>query len=506
MAEENQQSSEMLYMIESLANQKSVSREVVFEAMEAALAAVSQRSLDEGAEVRVKLNRTTADYEEIQQIWEVVADDQEEVLASQIKLSDAQAIDADMKEGDEVVEELAPPEFGRIAAQQAKHILYQRLRQAERDRIIGEYENRIGELMTGVVKKVTREVIVIDFGSAVEGLLPRDQLIPREIVRVKDRVRAYLEDLRREGKGPQLALSRRHPQMLVKLFELEVPEVAEHIIEIKSVARDPGGRSKIAVKSNDKRIDPKGTCIGMRGSRVQAVSNELNGERIDIIMWDDNPAQLLINVFDPFPLGKIVIDEDKMAMDVAVEEEYLPQVIGRAGQNIRLASQLAGWTINVMSTEEIENKSAEANQKHVDNLMNYLEVDEEITSLLLDAGYISIESIAHASEEDMLDHIEDFDDEMVAELKDRAKSALIDIELDMQEKLGDVQPADDLLALEDMTRRLALELATRGIVTRDDLAEQSIDEIIEIEGLDESSAGKLIMQARAHWFEDESSE
>jgi len=505
MTQENQHSSEMLYMIESLANQKNVSREVVFEAMESALAAVSERSLEEGACARVSLNRQTADYDEIKQVWVVVPNDQEEIEAHQISLDDAQAIDPDMQVGDEVVEALEAPEFGRIAAQQAKHILYQKLRQAERDRIIGEYEHRIGELMTGVVKKVTREVIVVDFGSSVEGLLPREQLIPREIVRIKDRIRSYLEDVRREGKGPQLALSRRHPQMLVKLFELEVPEVAEHIIDIKSVARDPGGRSKMAVKSNDKRIDPKGTCIGMRGSRVQAVSNELNGERIDIIMWDDNPAQLLINIFDPFPLGKIVIDEDKMTMDVAVEEEYLPQVIGRAGQNIRLASELSGWTINVMSAEEIESKSAEANEKHQENLMHYLEVDEEITDLLLNAGYVSIESIAHASLDDMLDHIEEFDDEMAAEIKDRAKSALIDIELEMQEKLGDIEPAEDLLSLEDMSRRLALELASRGIITRDDLAEQAIDDIIDIEGLDDASAGKLIMQARAHWFEDDAS-
>lgn len=505
MTQENQHSSEMLYMIESLANQKNVSREVVFEAMESALAAVSERSLEEGARVRVVLNRQTADYDEIKQVWVVVPNDQEVIEPDQITLDDAQAIDSEMKIGDEIVESLEPPEFGRIAAQQAKHIMYQKLRQAERDRIIGDYEDRVGELMTGVVKKVTREVIVVDFGAAVEGLLPREQLIPREIVRVKDRIRAYLEDVRREGKGPQLALSRRHPQMLVKLFELEVPEVAEHIIEIKSVARDPGGRSKIAVKSNDKRIDPKGTCIGMRGSRVQAVSNELNGERIDIIMWDDNPAQLLINIFDPFPLGKIVIDEDKMVMDVAVEEEFMAQVIGRSGQNIRLASDLSGWTINVMSSEEIDNKSAEANEKHQENLMQYLEVDEEITDLLLNAGYVSIESIAHASEDEMLDHIEEFDEEMVSEIRDRAKAALIDIELEMQEKLGDVEPAEDLLNLEDMTRRLALELASRGVITRDDLAELSVDEIADIEGLDDASAGKLIMEARAHWFEDESS-
>jgi len=503
MEKANQANDEMRYLIESLANLKNVDQEIVFEAMEAGLAAVAQRTFEDEVDVRVKLNRDTAAYEEIVRVWQVCAADKIEEPSREISLEDAQAIDPGMSIGDEVVEAIEAPPSGRIAAQQAKHIIIQRLRAAERARIVGEYEEKIGDLVTGVVKKVTREVIIVDLGGIVEGLLPREDLIPREIVRVKDRIRAYLADVRAEGKGPQLALSRRHPQMLAKLFEIEVPEIAEQVIEVKAVARDPGGRSKIAVKSNDRRIDPKGTCIGMRGSRVQAVSNELNGERIDIILWDDNPAQLIINVFEPFPLGNIVIDEDKHAMDIAVEEEFLPQVIGRGGQNVRLATELTGWTINIMSEDELENKRSDVSENQKSDLFEHLEIDEEITDLLLNAGFTSIESIAYASDDDMLE-IEEFDEETAEELRGRAKQALMTIELDMQEKLGDVEPAEDLLDLEDMTRRLALQLASKGIVTREDLAEQAVDDIVEIDGLDEALAGKFIMRARAHWFEEDS--
>ncbi len=502
MDKANQANDEMRYMIESLANLKNVDQEIVFEAMEAALAAVAQRVYKEPVEVRVRLSRSTAAYEEIVRVWQVCAEEDIEEPSKQMTLADAQAIDESLNIGDEVVEAIDPPESGRIGAQQAKHIIIQKLRAAERARIVSEYTNKIGDLVTGVVKKVTREVIIVDLGGVVEGLLSREDLIPREIIRVKDRIRAYLADVRPEGKGPQLTLSRRHPNMLAKLFEIEVPEIAEHLIEVKAVARDPGGRSKIAVKSNDKRIDPKGTCIGMRGSRVQAVSNELNGERIDIILWDDNPAQLVINVFDPFPLGNIVIDEGKNTMDIAVEEEYLPQVIGRAGQNVRLASELTGWVINVMSEDELESKRSGIGEKIKAELCEQLEIDEEITELLINSGFTSIESIAYASDNDMLE-IEEFDEETAEELRERAKQALMTIELDMQEQLGDVEPAEDLLDLEDMTRRIALQLASRGIITREDLAEQAVDDIVEVDGLDEGSAGKLIMQARAHWFEEE---
>jgi N utilization substance protein A len=397
-------------------------------------------------------------------------------------------------------EKIANIEFGRIAAQTAKQVIVQKVREAERDIIIAEYRHKIGGLISGTVKKVTRESVLVDLGGNAEGLLAREHMIPRENFRVGDRIRALLLDVRSEPRGPQLFLSRTDPGMLIELFKIEVPEIAEEVIEIKAAARDPGSRAKIVVRTNDGRIDPVGACVGMRGSRVQVVSNELANERIDIILWDDNPAQLVINSMAPAEVASIIVDEDSHTMDVAVEEENLAQAIGRSGQNVRLSSELTGWTINVMSVAEAAEKQQQETSGFVEMFVAKLDVDEDIAEILVSEGFTSLEEIAYVPLEEILS-IDGFDEDIANELRNRAKDALLTQAIASEEGLSSANVADDLINMEGMDDTLALALAKKGVLSMEDLAEQSIDELMDIDGMDEERAGKLIMTARAPWFE-----
>jgi len=391
-------------------------------------------------------------------------------------------------------------EFGRIAAQTAKQVIVQKVREAERAQVIDAYQDRVGQMVSGVVKRVERSGVILDLGNNAEAFIPREFMIPREAVRPGDRLRAYLYEVRSESRGPQLFLSRTAPELLVELFKLEVPEINEGMITIINGARDPGARAKIAVKANDPRIDPIGACVGMRGSRVQAVSNELAGERVDIILWDENPAQFVINAMAPAEVASILVDEEAHSMDVAVDEDNLSQAIGRGGQNVRLASELSQWELNVMSVEQADEKSEAEIQILQKMFMEQLDVDEEVAIILVQEGFSSIEEVAYVPENEMM-KIEEFDPELVTQLRERARDVMVTRAIVSEEKLIDAVPAQDLLNMEGMNEALAYEMARHGIVTMEDLAEQSIDELMEIEELDEEVAGKLIMTARIPWFE-----
>lgn len=472
------------------------------------------------AAVRVSISRDSGDYESFR-VWTVVSD---EVLDAaelpeyevereyeegdenifrperQIKLSAAREIDADLSIGDVIEEPVESIKFGRIAAQQAKQVIFQKIREAERAKVAAQYEKRVGELIMGVVKRVTRDCIVLDMGDNAEAMLSRGDMVPREAFRMNDRVRAYLFEVRDERRGPQLMVSRTRPEFLVELFKIEVPEIGEEVIEIKAAARDPGSRAKIAVKTNDGRIDPIGACVGMRGSRVQAVSNELNGERVDIVLWDDNPAQLVINAMAPAEVASIVVDEDSHTMDIAVAADQLSQAIGRNGQNIRLASDLTGWTLNVMSEEDMSDKHEGETDKVKAIFAEKLDVDEEVAEALVQEGFTSLEEVAYIAL-DELQAIEGFDEEIAAELQRRASDVLLTQEIASEETLSNATPADDLLEVEGVDETMARQLASAGIVTRDDLADQSVDELTEAVTLSDEAAAKIIMAARAHWFE-----
>jgi N utilization substance protein A len=433
-----------------------------------------------------------------------------ETPAAELSFAAAKEIDPSLELGSVYEEEIEPEAFGRIAAQTAKQVIVQRVREAERAKVVELYTPRLGELVSGTVKKVTREVVIVDLGNNAEAVLPRDQMIPRETFRISDRVRALLQRIEPEARGPQLILSRTDSQMLVKLFELEVPEIAEQVIEIKGAARDPGSRAKIAVKTNDGRIDPVGACVGMRGSRVQAVSGELANERIDIVLWDDNIAQLAINAMSPADVASIVVDEDTHSMDIAVAEDNLAQAIGRGGQNVRLASELTGWTLNIMTEEEAGQKQEEEMVDLLERFMGALDVDEDVAGVLIEEGFASLEEVAYVPLEEML-AIEGFDEEIVLELRNRAKDALLTQALASEEALEGAAPADDLKALleeQGQEGRLAFVLAKNGIITQEDLAEQATDDLVELEelGLDEAQASALIMAARAPWFAEEAGE
>ncbi|MGH8392761.1 MAG: transcription termination factor NusA, partial [Pseudomonas sp.] len=402
--------------------------------------------------------------------------------------------------GDVVEEKIESIEFGRIAAQTAKQVIVQKVREAERAQVVDAYRERLGEIISGTVKKVTRDNVIVDLGNNAEALLAREDIISRETFRVGVRLRALLKEIRTENRGPQLILSRTAPEMLIELFRIEVPEIAEGLIEVMAASRDPGSRAKIAVRSKDKRIDPQGACIGMRGSRVQAVSGELGGERVDIVLWDDNPAQFVINAMSPAEVAAIIVDEDAHAMDIAVGADNLAQAIGRGGQNVRLASQLTGWTLNVMTESDIQAKQQAETGDILRNFIDELEVDEDLAQVLVDEGFTSLEEIAYVPLEEML-NIDGFDEDTVNELRARAKDRLLTKAIATEEKLADAHPAEDLLSLEGMDKDLAMELAVRGVITREDLAEQSIDDLLDIDGIDDDRAGKLIMAARAHWFE-----
>jgi len=503
-------SKEILLVVESVSNEKGVEKEVIFEALELALASATKKRYAEEADVRVAIDRVSGEYRAFRR-WTIVESETEmETPAAELSFAAAKEIDPSLELGSVYEDEIEPEAFGRIAAQTAKQVIVQRVREAERAKVVELYTPRLGELVSGTVKKVTREVVIVDLGNNAEAVLPRDQLIPRETFRISDRVRALLQRIEPEARGPQLILSRTDSQMLVKLFELEVPEIAEQVIEIKGAARDSGSRAKIAVKTNDGRIDPVGACVGMRGSRVQAVSGELANERIDIVLWDDNVAQLAINAMSPADVASIVVDEDTHAMDIAVAEDNLAQAIGRGGQNVRLASELTGWTLNIMTEEEAGQKQEAEMVDLLERFMGALDVDEDVAGVLIEEGFASLEEVAYVPLEEML-AIEGFDEEIVLELRNRAKDALLTQALASEEALEGAAPADDLKALLDeqgQEGRLAFVLAKNGIVTQEDLAEQATDDLVELEelGLDEAQASALIMAARAPWFAEEAGE
>ena len=489
---------EILLVAEAVSNEKGVSEDIIFEAIELALATATKKRYDEDADIQVTIDRDTGDYVTVRR-WLVVPDEELALLGTQFTTEEAAEKDPGLKPGDVYEEQVENVGFGRIAAQTAKQVIVQRVRDAERAQVVELYQDRIGELVAETVKKVTRDNVIVDLGNNAEGLLPRDQLVGRETFRVNDRVRAILREISEESRGPQLILSRACPEMLVELFKIEVPEIAEEVIQIRAAARDPGSRAKIAVKTNDQRIDPVGACVGMRGSRVQAVSNELDNERVDIVLWDDNAAQLVINAMSPAEVESIVVDEDRGTMDVAVSEDNLAQAIGRNGQNVRLAAELTGWTINVMSTEEAAEKhDAEAGQV-IGLYMDSLDVDEEVAEILVEEGFTTLEEVAYVPLEEMVG-IEGFDEEIAEELRARAKDALLTQAIASEEQLGANEPAEDLLTMDGMDRHLAYILASREIITMEDLAEQGVEDLMDIPDMTAERAGELIMTAREPWF------
>lgn len=489
---------EILLVADAVSHEKGVEKEMIFQALEQALATATKKRYDEDANIVVTINRQTGDYTTIRR-WEVMPDDVLAELGTQFTLQEAHEKAPSLKAGDVYEEAVENIGFGRIAAQTAKQVIVQKVREAERAQVVDMYRHRIGELVNGTVKKVTRDNIIVDLGGNAEAVMPREYLVGRELFRMNDRVRAVLLEIRQDQRGPQLILSRSCNEMLVELFRIEVPEIAEQVIEIRAAARDPGSRAKIAVKTNDGRIDPVGACVGMRGSRVQAVSGELDNERIDIVLWNDNPAQLVINAMAPAEVESIVMDEDTRTMDVAVAEENLAQAIGRGGQNVKLATQLTGWTINVMSLEEAEARQQQEAGSILELFMAALEVDEDVATVLVEEGFTSLEEVAYVPLDEMMS-IEGFDEEIATELRTRAKDALLTRALASEEK-AEREPAADLLSMDGMTDVLANTLAAHGICTMEDLAEQAVDDLLDIAPeLGEEKIASLIMTARAPWF------
>ena len=488
---------EILAVVEAVSNEKALPREKIFEALESALATATKKKYEQEIDVRVEIDRKSGDFDTFRR-WVIV----EEVTqpTKEITLEAARFEDESLNVGDYVEDQIESVTFDRITTQTAKQVIVQKVREAERAMVVDQFREHEGEIITGVVKKVNRDNITLDLGNNAEAVILREDMLPRENFRPGDRVRGVLYSVRPEARGAQLFVTRSKPEMLIELFRIEVPEISEGLIEVMAASRDPGSRAKIAVRSKDKRIDPQGACIGMRGSRVQAVSGELGGERVDIVLWDDNPAQFVINAMSPAEVAAIIVDEDAHAMDIAVGADNLAQAIGRGGQNVRLASQLTGWTLNVMTESDIQAKQQAETGDILRNFIEELEVDEDLAQVLVDEGFTSLEEIAYVPVEEML-NIDGFDEDTVNELRARAKDRLLTKAIATEEKLADAHPAEDLLSLEGMDKDLAMELAVRGVITREDLAEQSIDDLLDIDGIDDDRAGKLIMAARAHWFE-----
>lgn len=491
---------EILLVVDTVSNEKGIDRDIIFEAIEAALASATRKTYQQDIEVRIDIDKNTGDYQSFRR-WEVVepGEDGLEEPLRQISLEAAQIDQPELELGDFVEEPIDSVEFGRIAAQTAKQVIVQKVREAERSKVIDAYTDREGTLVMGQVKRVERGNVYVDLGDNAEGYIPREDMIPRESVRPGDRIRGYLHSIASEPRGPQLFISRTSPEFLIELFKLEVPEVGQDLIEILSAARDPGMRAKIAVKSNDPRLDPVGACVGMRGSRVQSVSNELAGERVDIILWDENPAQFAVNAMSPAEVTSIVVDEESGSMDIAVPEEKLSQAIGRGGQNIKLASQLTGWTLNVMDEAAAEEKSEGESRQLVENFMTQLDVDEEVAIILVQENLTTIDEIAYIPESE-LNEIEEFDEEMIKELRGRARDALLTMAIANEETAAAGEPQEDLLSMEYMDDELAHRLSRSGICTMEDLAEQSTDELEDAVGIDADLAAKLIMKAREPWF------
>jgi N utilization substance protein A len=494
VVEREDMSKQILDVVNAASYEMDVPREVIFEAIEVALEIVTKKRYLNNIDVQVVIDRKTGKYTTFRR-WTIVDETDESIQfdANQhMTLQDAKARDESLERGDTVLEPIESVEFGRIAAQTAKQIIVQKVREAKRAKVVEAYREKIGQLITGIARRVSREGIVLESSDNAEVMIPREEMLVNEIVHVGDRLRAYLFEIRPEAKGAQLYASRARKEMLIELFRIEVPEIGEEIIEVKAVAREAGVRSKVAVKTKDGRIDPIGACVGMRGSRVQAISNELNSERIDIILWDDNPAQLVINALAPAEVASIVIDEDTNSMDIAVEESQLSQAIGRGGQNVRLASELSGWKLNVMSVEEAQQKNKDETAQIKQVFIDKLDTDENIADILVREGFTSLEEVAYVPFQELV-NIEEFDEEIAKELRDRAN-----LVLEREER--SVEPAEDLLSMKGMDQSLAYKLAEHGIKTMEDLAEQSVDELLDLVGISESKAKALIMTAREPWF------
>lgn len=500
---------EILLVVEVFSNEREIEKEIVFQAIESALEAATIKRHANQIKARVAIDRKTGDYLTYRQ-WDVVdvnpaCDGDVEFPTTQVLLEVARLDSPAIEIGDVVEEEIESVDFGRIAAQTAKQVIIHKVREAERRKIVEAYKSRVGELITGIVKRIEKGSVYLDLGGHVEAYIAKEDMIPREAIRIGDRIRGYLKDVRSEPRGPQLFVSRTAPELLIALFRLEVPEVGEGMISVIGAARDPGSRAKLAVKSNDPRLDPVGACVGMRGSRVQSVTNELAGERVDIILWNPSEAQFVINAMSPAEIQSIVVDEDKHSMDLAVSSDNLSQAIGRGGQNVRLASQLTGWELNVIDASKAE-QSAEAEVDKVKQLfIDQLDVDEDIALILAEEGFNSVEEIAYVPVSEMLE-IEGFDEALVHELRSRAKDALLISAIALEEKIDSAEPARDLLEMEGMDRDLAYDLASQGIITMDDLAEQSVDDLLNFSGMNEERAAKLIMKAREPWFAEAHSE
>ena len=486
-------SREILLLVDALAHEKNVNKEVIFIALELALASATKKKHHDDADVRVSINRETGAYETFRR-WQYVEYDLLENGAYQIDEESDHA--QGLTIGEYYEEPLENIEFGRIGAQAAKQVILQKVREAEREQILEDFLSRDEKLVTGVIKRMEKGSAIIEVGR-IESLLPRDQMIPKENLRVGDRVRAYLTRVERGVRGPQLILSRIVPDFLVRLFELEVPEIEEGLLEIRAAARDPGLRSKIAVKSNDQRLDPVGTCVGMRGSRVQAVTGELAGERVDIVLWSMEPAQFVINAMSPAEVSSIVLDEDAHSMDVVVAEEQLALAIGRNGQNVRLASELTGWTLNILTVDEAAKKNQEEFANVSQLFMDKLDVDEEVAEILVQEGFSSLEEIAYVPLAEM-NEIDAFDEDTVEELRKRARAALLTEAIANEEKIEEA--AEDLLTMEGMDDETAHLLASKGVATMDALAELAVDELVDLTGMDVERAKALIVTARAPWF------
>jgi len=492
-------------IVGALSNEKGVPEEIIFQAIESALVSATKKKYektDDEIEVKVIIDRKSGAYETFR-IWAVVDDEEPiECPAKQMSLSEAVKREPEIQVGELIEEQIESVEFGRIAAQTAKQVIIQKVRDAERAALATEFRSKVGQLVTGVVKRINVNNIFIDLGNNAEALLRKEEILPRESFRPGDRVRAFLYAISTDNKGPQLLLSRTHNDMLVELFKIEVPEVGEGIIEIKACAREPGIRAKIAVKTNDGRIDPVGACVGMRGARVQAVSNELGGERVDIILWDDNPAQLVMNAMAPAEIVSIVVDEDTHVMDIAVAESHLSQAIGRNGQNVKLAVELTGWDLNVISDSQAKEQSTAELSRLRSIFMDNLQVEEDVADVLIEEGFTSLEEVAYVPLDEFME-IDGFDEEIVTELRGRAKDALVIQAIATEEKQEEKKPEAALLALPGMDITYGQVLAKNGIITRDDLAELAVDDLIAIIDLTPEAAATLIMAARAHWFSDE---
>ncbi|MEY3954452.1 MAG: hypothetical protein RLZZ397_1332 [Pseudomonadota bacterium] len=490
---------EMLLLVDAIAREKSVERDVVFAAVEAALASATKKRYPEGADIRVAIDRDTGESESFRR-WLVVPDEAGlQNPEGEELLTDARDVIADIEVGDYIEQPVQSEEIGRIGAMAAKQVILQKIREAEREMILNDFMSRGEKIFVGTVKRLDKGDLIVESGR-VEGRLRRNEMIPKENFRPGDRIRAMIMEVDPTLRGAPILLSRSAPEFMIELFRQEVPEIDQGLLELKSCSRDPGSRAKIAVLSHDKRVDPIGTCVGVRGSRVNAVTNELAGERVDIVLWSDDPAQFVIGALAPANVSSIVVDEERHAMDVVVDEENLAMAIGRGGQNVRLASDLTGWRINIMTADESAQKQAEEAERIRQVFIQKLDVDAEVANILIEEGFTTLEEVAYVPLNEMLE-IEAFDEDMVNELRTRAKDALLTLELAAEESVEEA--SQDLRSLEGLTTELIAQLGAAGIHTLDDLADLATDELVEMTRLSDEEANAIIMKARAHWFDGE---